>query len=125
MAKAIGLGGFFFKADNPRGLLAWYQTWLGFPLESSSHSLFPPSPMPAVFAIFPRDTDHFGPSPQQFMVNIVVDDLEETLSQVEAGGAVPVRGVKTYAHGKFGWFIDPEGNLVELWEPKRVPDPEE
>jgi hypothetical protein len=21
-------------------------------------------------------------------------------------------------YGKFGWFIDPEGTKVELWEPK-------
>ena len=26
--------------------------------------------------------------------------------------------VEEYAYGRFGWFIDPEGNKVELWEPE-------
>jgi predicted enzyme related to lactoylglutathione lyase len=23
-----------------------------------------------------------------------------------------------YEYGRFGWFIDPEGNRVELWQPR-------
>jgi len=26
--------------------------------------------------------------------------------------------VEDYDYGKFGWIMDPEGNRIELWEPK-------
>jgi hypothetical protein len=26
--------------------------------------------------------------------------------------------IEDYDYGRFGWFIDPEDNKVELWEPK-------
>jgi predicted enzyme related to lactoylglutathione lyase len=25
--------------------------------------------------------------------------------------------VEEFEYGRFGWFLDPEGNKVELWEP--------
>jgi predicted enzyme related to lactoylglutathione lyase len=28
-----------------------------------------------------------------------------------------VGGVEEYDFGRFGWFLDPEGNKVELWQP--------
>ena len=29
MAKALGVGGIFFKSKDPKALLAWYLGWLG------------------------------------------------------------------------------------------------
>jgi predicted enzyme related to lactoylglutathione lyase len=26
--------------------------------------------------------------------------------------------MEEYSYGKFGWILDPEGNKIELWEPK-------
>ena len=26
--------------------------------------------------------------------------------------------MEDYPYGKFGWIIDPDGNKIELWEPK-------
>ena len=56
------------------------------------------------------------------MFNLVVDDLEGALRQVEEGGAELVGDVESYDFGSFGWFIDPDGNKVELWQPR---DPEQ
>jgi hypothetical protein len=28
--------------------------------------------------------------------------------------------VESYDYGKFGWIMDPEGNRVELWDPKNT-----
>jgi hypothetical protein len=33
MAKVVGVGGVFFKSDDPEKLGAWYQKWLGVPVE--------------------------------------------------------------------------------------------
>jgi len=46
----------------------------------------------------------------------VVDDLDAALAQVAEGGA-SVTGQGAEFNGRFGWFIDPDGNKVELWEP--------
>ncbi len=53
-----------------------------------------------------------------YMFNIVVDDLDEALAQVSEGGAKIVGDIKEYDFGRFGWFLDPECNKVELWEPR-------
>jgi predicted enzyme related to lactoylglutathione lyase len=38
------------------------------------------------------------------------------LAQVREGGAQVV-GSESYDYGRFGWFVDPDGNKVELWQP--------
>lgn len=122
MAKALGVGGVFFRSSNPRELCEWYEKWLGFKIETEADcSAFMPDTMPpggaTVWGVFDKDTSYFGPSGQPFMVNLVVDDLAEALVQVAEGGAEVVGDVEEHVYGKFGWFIDPNGNKVELWEP--------
>jgi hypothetical protein len=38
-----------------------------------------------------------------------------TASQAKVSWLIPKR--ETYEFGKFGWFTDPAGNGVELWQP--------
>jgi predicted enzyme related to lactoylglutathione lyase len=52
------------------------------------------------------------------MINYRVDDLDELLSQLKASGIEPVGGPDSDDNGKFAWIMDPDGNKVELWEPK-------
>ena len=70
-----------------------------------------------VWSAFEATTTYFSPSDNEFMFNLVVDDLEEALSQVKAGGAQVVGEVEKSEYGQFGWFMDPDGNKVELWQP--------
>jgi predicted enzyme related to lactoylglutathione lyase len=95
MAKVVGVGGVFFKSSDPEMLGAWYRKWLGVPVE------------PPYGASFRPDT-----------VNLMVDDLDGALAQVGEGGDEIVGEVMEEDYGRFGWFVDPEGNKVELWEPK-------
>ena len=46
MAKAIGIGGIFFKSNEPGKLANWYKSCLGFDLESSNVSIFRPENLP-------------------------------------------------------------------------------
>jgi predicted enzyme related to lactoylglutathione lyase len=121
MAKVLGLGGLFFKSRDPRQLGEWYQKWLGVPVQHPHGASFAPSLLPAgafsVWAPFAVDTRYFDPSTREFMFNLVVDDLEGALAQVREGGAEVLDEVEKQEYGRFGWFIDPEGNKVELWEP--------
>ena len=54
------------------------------------------------------------------MLNFQVDDLNALLDQLEASGTTVDPKRETSEYGHFGWFNDPEGNRVELWQP---PDP--
>ena len=122
MAKVIGLGGVFFKSRDPQALGEWYQKWLGVPVESAwGGATFKPDQMPpggySVWSPFPADTQYFAPAEQPFMMNLVVDDLDGALTQVTEGGAEIVGEIEESEFGRFGWFLDPEGNKVELWQP--------
>lgn len=52
------------------------------------------------------------------MFNFRVDNLEELLAELKAKGVQCEDKIEDYEYGRFGWFIDAEGNKVELWEPK-------
>ncbi len=122
MARVLGLGGIFFRARDPKALGEWYRERLGVPVAHPHGASFQPDEMPdgglTVWAPFEHDTSYFEPADRQFMFNLVVDDLEEALDQVREGGAELVGEIEEYDYGRFGWFLDPEGNKVELWEPR-------
>lgn len=125
MAKALGVGGIFFKSKDPKALMAWYQRALGIPSESPDYAAFMPAAIPAggctVFSPFKADSDYFAPSTREFMFNLMVDDLDGALQQVVAAGAELAGEVQSFDYGRFGWFVDPDGNKVELWEPRVMP----
>jgi len=122
MAKALGVGGVFFKSKDPKGLASWYGKWLGFDLsEMPNATTFRPADMPAhgltVWSAFGADTTYFDPAKREFMINLVVDDLDGALAQVREGGAQVMDDLQEEEYGRFGWFVDPEGNKVELGQP--------
>ena len=123
MAKALGIGGVFFRSKDPESLATWYRTWLNFPEGQGHFSFFHPSSSPdnggTVWSPFEEETDYFGNRSQNFMINIMVDDLDEALTQVAEGGAELIPKTEDYDYGRFGWFVDPEGNRIELWEPAK------
>lgn len=120
MAKVLGLGGVFFKCRDAAALGEWYRRWLDVPVQAYGATLEPEA-LPAgawqVWAPFAADTEYFAPSSAPFMVNLVVDDLEGCLARVAEGGAQVMPERESGEYGDFGWFVDPEGNKVELWQP--------
>ena len=122
--RVLGVGGIFFRSADPAGLAAWYQQALGLVIEAwgTTHGTsFSPQAMPAnafsVWSTFAADTEYFGDLRQSFMINLVVDDLDAALANVEAAGGEVVQDREEHDFGRFGWFVDPDGNRVELWEP--------
>jgi len=71
-----------------------------------------------VFAIFPADTKYFNPSASAFMLNFCVSDLDGLLQNLKAEGVEIDPKREDYDYGLFAWIMDPEGNRIELWEPK-------
>jgi predicted enzyme related to lactoylglutathione lyase len=116
-ARVVGFGGLFFKSPDPEKLLAWYAKWLGIG-DGKSSVEFEGLPAHAftVWSPFLANTDYFQPSNREFMFKLIVDDLDGALGQVHLGGAQVVGEVEEHEYGRFGWFVDPDGNKVELWE---------
>ena len=115
MAKVVGIGGVFLKAKDPKGLHAWYVEHLGIPFTYGFTAFEGPESVgTTAFSFFPEAK---ASGDEQAVVNFRVDSLDEVLAQLAAAGAKvdPKRDEAEY--GKFGWFWDPEGNRVELWEP--------
>ena len=115
MAKAVGIGGVFFRADNPEALTAWYNKNLGI---DTSMGAWMQHAGPTVFAPFTRDTTYFGNDAQQWMLNFRVDDLDALIVSLrEAGIAVETRDEWDSENGRFARIHDPEDNPIELWQP--------
>lgn len=121
MARVLGIGGVFFKCADRDALSRWYADALGMQVNEQGGIEFAPGELPAgaycVWGPFAGDTGYFAPSTRPFMLNLIVDDLDGALSQVAANGGLLVGNIESYEYGRFGWFIDPEGNKIELWEP--------
>ena len=126
MKRVTGIGGIFFKANDPDKLRNWYRVHLGIECEKDNGAIFkwrkaddPNSERYTVWSPFPADTDYFAPSTKPFMINLQVENLDEVLAQLQCEGVQVDSKVESYDYGKFGWVMDPEGNRIELWEPKK------
>jgi catechol 2,3-dioxygenase-like lactoylglutathione lyase family enzyme len=121
MARVVGIGGYFFKSKDPDQLRAWYRDVMGLDVQSwggvQLWNRAADGDSFAVWSPFKADTKYFDPSTKETMLNLRVDDLEGLLAQLrERGANVPDRRSED-ENGKFGYVLDPEGNLLELWEP--------
>jgi predicted enzyme related to lactoylglutathione lyase len=130
--RVTGVGGFFFKAKNCGKLADWYHQHLGIELvaggkgdQAPQFHMFqwrekdhPEAAGTTVWAIFPENTNYFGPGGSQFMVNYRVANLDRLLGQLRQEGVTVIDKVESEDNGRFGWAVDPEGNRIELWEPK-------
>ena len=117
--KVLGIGGLFFRSANPERLAKWYETHLGITLVPTSYEQKPwyQEAGPTVFSPFEKDTAYFGKPTQSWMVNFRVADLSAMVAQLREAG-VAVEEVQSYPNGDFARLHDPEGNPIELWEPR-------
>ncbi len=117
MASVTGFGGAFVRVNDPEALYRWYEQHLGL-LRTHGSFVFPASAQRAqvVFALFGKDDEYF-PKAQRTMINLQVDDLDGVLDRLLNEGVAVDPKRESYDFGRFGWFTDPEGNRVELWQP--------
>jgi hypothetical protein len=122
--QVTGIGGVFFKVRDPKGMSAWYRTNLGiqakggytdFTWRDKDH---PEEIGHTAWRIFPTNTTYFGQAPSPLMINYRVANLDAMLDQLRRSG-VNIEKVDNYDYGRWAWLTDPEGNRIELWEPKK------
>jgi len=121
--KVTGIGGIFFKCQNPDKMKDWYTNHLGLVTnEYGTLFEFRQSDAPETkgylqWSPFPKDTRYFEPSEKEFMINYRVKNLEELVRELKANGVTVLDEIETYEYGKFVHILDPENNKIELWEP--------
>jgi len=124
--KVTGIGGIFFKCENPDKIKEWYKTHLGLNTDqygtsfewrqgadSTKYGFTQWSP-------FNENTKYFEPSEKQFMINYRVENIEALVEELKKSGVTFVDSIETYDYGKFVHIMDLENNKIELWEPNDV-----
>jgi glyoxylase I family protein len=118
MERVAGIGGFFFKAHDPKTLAHWYQQNLGVLLTPTSEKdpVWRQEAGPTAFAPFAETTHYFGDD-KVWMLNFRVRDLYKMAAQLQAAGIAVKIDPRSYPNGRFARLQDPEGNPIELWQP--------
>lgn len=124
MAKVLGLGGIFFKAEDTAAVRAWYARVLGFDVQSWGGAVFKPGKATTTtWSPFASDTKYFEPGAAPFMINFIVDDIDGVLAKAASEGVEALGRQDEGGMGRFAWLLDPAGVKIELWEPAKA-DPE-
>jgi phosphoglycerate dehydrogenase-like enzyme/predicted enzyme related to lactoylglutathione lyase len=121
LKRVTGIGGLFFKTNNPQKLKQWYKTHLGFNTDDWGCTFWwknnEGKPASTQWSPFKNDTNYFTPSKKEFMFNYRVEDLKKLIRKLKDEGVTIVGDIEEYEYGKFGWIMDIDGNKIELWEP--------
>jgi glyoxylase I family protein len=118
MEKVLGIGGFFFRANDPEALTRWYEQHLGITPPPPDYNTQPwrQEAGITIFSAFPKATDAFGKPEQQWMINFRVRNLDAMVEQLRQAGVDVTVDPETYPNGRFAQLADPEGNPIQLWE---------
>ncbi len=105
MEKVLGLGGFFFRASDPKTLARCYSESLGVDLTPPDHEHADglQERGPTVLEPLAQESEYFGDTGKRFMLNSRVANLEAMMAQLERLGVKVER--------------DPEVHPVALWQP--------
>lgn len=123
MKRVTGIGGIFFKCDDPEQMRSWYNEHLG--LDTNAYgatfdfrlSDAPEKKGQLQWSPFAANTKYFEPSQKEFMINYRVENLVELVEALKKEGVRVLDEIATYEYGSFVHIMDPEGNKIELWEP--------
>ena len=119
--RVTGIGGLFFKTEDPAKLKEWYKTHLGFNTDDYGCTFWwkdnNNKSASTQWSPFKNDTTYFSPSKKDYMFNYRVENLVNLLTKLKDEGVTIIGEIEEYEYGKFGWILDPEGNKIELWEP--------
>jgi predicted enzyme related to lactoylglutathione lyase len=119
--RVTGIGGLFFKSNDPKASKDWYKKHLGFNTDDYGSTFWwkdkDGKDCSTQWSPFLENTAHFEPSKKNFMFNYRVENLVELLIELKKEVVTIVGEIQEFDYSKFGWIIDNEGNKIELWEP--------
>jgi glyoxylase I family protein len=118
MKNITGIGGFFFRSENPPVLKDWYIKVLGVDIQEH---VWNQEAGPTVFEPFTHTSDYFA-ADKQWMINFRVRDLKAMIADLESKGVTVEQKDEWNSMPEIGTFArvyDPEGNAIELWQPAK------
>jgi predicted enzyme related to lactoylglutathione lyase len=124
MKRVTGIGGIFFKCNDPEKVKQWYKTHLGF--DTTQYGVKfewqqesdPTKRGYTLWTPFTDKTKYFEPSSKDFMINYRVENIEALVEELKKEGVTVLDQIEAYdEYGKFVHILDIEGNKIELWEP--------
>ena len=121
--RVHGVGGVFFRCEDPAATRDWYERHLGVRSDEYGSAFVwrresnPDQRGFLQWSPFGADTDYFGDAGQQFMINYRVDDLDGLLESLRDAGVEVVTEIEEFEFGRFVHVVDNDGRRVELWEP--------
>jgi predicted enzyme related to lactoylglutathione lyase len=121
--KVTGIGGIFFKCNDPEKMKDWYNSNLGLVTNEYGstfefrHADEPEKKGYLAWSPFTANTKYFEPSPKEFMINYRVENIEELVEDLKKNGVKVLDEIEEFEYGKFVHILDPENNKIELWEP--------
>ena len=118
MAKVTGLGGVFYKVEQPEKTRLWYREILGIGGDSGAHFPWKTDTSGEAYSLvspFKASTEYLSPSKAAFMINLRVDDLDDFVEMLKGKGVEILDAVEG-EYGKFAWIIDCDGIKIELWQ---------
>ena len=120
--KVTGIGGFSSELTI---LKRWHigisKTWDFACPNAAGESAWQQEAGTTAFSPFPEKSNYFGDPNKVWMMNFRVRDIDKMVAQLRAAGIEVKIDPQSYPYGRFARLHDPEGNPIELWQPK-VPD---
>lgn len=117
MAKILGVGSVFIHSPDPDGLYEWYSRCLGTDKLNTQNTAANDSQQHLLWSVVDGDPESCRYGRHDFKFNLIVEDVDAALRDVEHAGGTIVGKAENEPKGRFGWFIDPDGNKIELWQP--------
>jgi predicted enzyme related to lactoylglutathione lyase len=122
MKRVTGIGGIFFKSNDPAKMREWYKTHLGLDTDEYGtcfewRQASDGAKGYTQWSPFPQNTSYFAPSQKDFMINYRVENLVALVAQLKLEGVTILDEIAEYEYGKFVHISDSDGNSIELWEP--------
>jgi glyoxylase I family protein len=123
VARVTGIGGFFFRAEDPDALTRWYGETFGVVMLDSKTYEDPgwfQDRGECVFAPISSDSGMPGSPEKTWCITFRVDNIDAMVAELRGRGIDVEPHAEEYPNGKFAELADPEGNRIQLWEPNEA-----
>jgi predicted enzyme related to lactoylglutathione lyase len=125
-----GIGGVILFSNDTKKLAAWYRDCLGIDAageDGANKSVYatfdcrdienPETKITMAWAIMHTDHD-IKNKPRTAKINYRVKNMGSVLSHLKSKG-VAIEKTEEHSYGSFATIQDPDGNIVELWQPAK------
>ena len=107
-SRVTGIGGIFFKSEDPNAAKALYKKHLGLNTDDYGSTFLvedkDSNDCATKWSLIDRQTGYFTPSKKQFIINFGVENLDELLKTLNAEGVSVLGEPKNYDMGNLDGF---------------------